>query len=82
LGSTETGRAVERCEVAAHVTEIDEAVDASKQMIDRDVILYRELVEQRPAPPASTPSSPALSRASGGANQQTSHRSSGVFNMA
>jgi hypothetical protein len=72
-------RAVERREMVAHVTEIDETVDAPEQMIRRDMVFYCELVEQRALRNLPRPHHRQFSHASGEVNQQPSHRSSGVF---
>lgn len=48
-------RAVERREMVAHITEINNAVDASEQMIRRDMVSCCELVEQRALPNLTRP---------------------------
>lgn len=74
-----TCRAVERREMVAHISEIEETVDAPEQMIRRDMVFYRELVEQRALRNLLRPHHRQFSHAAGEVNQQPSHHSSGVF---
>ncbi|MFD0980634.1 hypothetical protein [Tropicimonas aquimaris] len=65
--------------MVAHVSEIDETVDAPEHMIRRDMVFYRELAEQRALCSLPRPHHRQLYHASGEVTQQPSHRSSGVF---
>ena len=65
--------------MVAHITEIDETIDALEQMIRRDMVFYRELVEQRALRNLPRPHHRQFSHASGEVNRQPSHHSSGVF---
>ena len=62
-------RAVEWGEMTAHVSEINEAVDAPEQMLRRDVVFYCELVEQRALRNLPRPHHRQFSHASGELNQ-------------
>ena len=62
-------RAVEWGEMTAHVSEINEAVNAPEQMVRRDMVFYRELVEQRALRNLPRPHHRQFSHASGELNQ-------------